>query len=100
MQRIDERIAKAQQELDEAKAKKLQSKVEQRTKQIEKLKADKRTKEDLKNVALGTSRINYNDPRITVAWCKRHDVPITKPFNKSLVAKFTWAMSSPPDWKF
>ena len=28
-------------------------------------------KEDLKNVALGTSKINYMDPRITVAWCAR-----------------------------
>lgn len=36
------------------------------------------TKEDLKTVALGTSKINYLDPRITVAWCKRHEVPIEK----------------------
>lgn len=35
-------------------------------------------KEDLKTVALGTSKINYLDPRISVAWCKRHDVPIEK----------------------
>jgi hypothetical protein len=39
---------------------------------------DKNTKEDLKTVALGTSKINYLDPRITVAWCKRHEVPIEK----------------------
>lgn len=39
---------------------------------------DKETKEDLKTVALGTSKINYLDPRITVAWCKRHEVPIEK----------------------
>lgn len=36
------------------------------------------TKEELKTVALGTSKINYLDPRITVAWCKRHEVPIEK----------------------
>lgn len=36
------------------------------------------TKEDLKTVALGTSKINYLDPRITVAWCKRNEVPIEK----------------------
>lgn len=28
-------------------------------------------KSDNKQVALGTSKINYMDPRITVAWCKR-----------------------------
>ena len=27
--------------------------------------------DDNKLVALGTSKINYMDPRITVAWCKR-----------------------------
>ena len=31
-------------------------------------------KDETKNVSLGTSKINYNDPRITVAWCKRHEV--------------------------
>lgn len=36
------------------------------------------TKDDMKTIALGTSKINYLDPRITVAWCKRHEVPIEK----------------------
>ena len=45
---------------------------------IEKMEMDKKTKEDLKTVALGTSKINYLDPRITVAWCKTHEVPIEK----------------------
>ncbi|KAK1274463.1 DNA topoisomerase 1 [Acorus gramineus] len=45
---------------------------------IEKLEREKITKEDLKTVALGTSKINYLDPRISVAWCKRHEVPIEK----------------------
>jgi DNA topoisomerase-1 len=36
-------------------------------------------------VALGTSKINYLDPRITVAWCKRHEVPIEKVWTSSLV---------------
>ena len=54
----------------------------------------------LKNVSLGTSKINYNDPRITVAWCKRHDVPIHKPFPKTLLSKFSWAMAIEPDFKF
>ena len=45
---------------------------------IDKMEMDKKIKEDLKTVALGTSKINYLDPRITVAWCKRHEVPIEK----------------------
>jgi len=33
-----------------------------------------------KNLALGTSKINYMDPRITISWCKSHEVPIEKIF--------------------
>lgn len=50
----------------------------QTTTKIEKMERDMKTKEDLKTVALGTSKINYLDPRITVAWCKRHEVPVEK----------------------
>ena len=32
------------------------------------------------NIAMGTSRINYMDPRITISWCKMKDVPIEKIF--------------------
>lgn len=67
---------------------------------IEKMERDMQTKEDMKTVALGTSKINYMDPRITVAWCKRHDVPIEKIFNKSLLAKFAWAMDVDPEFRF
>lgn len=51
---------------------------------IEKMERDMQTKEDMKTVALGTSKINYMDPRITVAWCKRHNVPIEKVIYKEL----------------
>ena len=29
-------------------------------------------------IALGTSKLNYLDPRISVQWCKTHEVPIEK----------------------
>ncbi|GFP86880.1 DNA topoisomerase 1 [Phtheirospermum japonicum] len=78
----------------------LERKIAQTMAKIEKTERDKETKEDLKTVALGTSKINYLDPRITVAWCKRHEVPIEKIFNKSLLAKFAWAMDVDPDFRF
>ncbi|KAG8213967.1 DNA topoisomerase I [Butyriboletus roseoflavus] len=53
-----------------------------------------------KEVALGTSKINYLDPRITAAWCKKHDVPIEKIFSKTLLNKFPWAMEAQEGWKF
>ncbi|KAL3850228.1 hypothetical protein ACJIZ3_012110 [Penstemon smallii] len=78
----------------------LERKIAQTNAKIEKMERDKETKEDLKTVALGTSKINYLDPRITVAWCKRQEVPIEKIFNKSLLAKFAWAMDVDPGFRF
>ncbi|KAG8367362.1 hypothetical protein BUALT_Bualt16G0064200 [Buddleja alternifolia] len=78
----------------------LERKIAQTIAKIEKMERDKETKEDLKTVALGTSKINYLDPRITVAWCKLHEVPIEKIFNKSLLAKFAWAMDVDPSFRF
>jgi hypothetical protein len=64
------------------------------------LEADIRNRDENKEVALGTSKINYMDPRISVAWCKRCEVPIDKIFAKTLREKFNWAMAVGPDWKF
>jgi len=81
--------------LDQARAK-----AERKRTQLERAELAARVKEDLKTVALGTSKINYLDPRITVAWCKRNDVPIEKVFNRSLLTKFGWAMENEPSFVF
>ncbi|KAL6549677.1 hypothetical protein OROHE_008408 [Orobanche hederae] len=78
----------------------LERKIAQTIAKIEKMERDMETKEDMKHVALGTSKINYLDPRVTVAWCKRHEVPIEKIFNKSLLGKFAWAMDVDPGFRF
>jgi len=57
-------------------------------------------KEDNKTVALGTSKMNYMDPRITVAFCKRAQLPIEKVFTRGLRDKFPWAMYSKSTWRF
>ncbi|XP_045805225.1 DNA topoisomerase 1 alpha-like [Trifolium pratense] len=75
-------------------------KIAQTSAKIEKMQRDIHTKEDLKTVALGTSKINYLDPRITVSWCKRHEVPIEKIYTKTLLEKFAWAMDVDPDFRF
>lgn len=62
----------------------LQKKIADANKKIDKIKLDMQTKDDMKTIALGTSKINYLDPRITVAWCKRHEVPIEKVGNPNL----------------
>ncbi|XP_002978794.2 DNA topoisomerase 1 beta [Selaginella moellendorffii] len=78
----------------------LEKKLEQTDNKIQKMELDMKVKDDLKTVALGTSKINYLDPRITVAWCKRNDVPIEKIFTKSLLQKFTWALEAEPTFRF
>ena len=45
-------------------------------------------------------QLNYMDPRISVAFCKRNEVPIEKIFSKTLRDKFNWAMAVSPDWLF
>lgn len=58
-------------------------------------------KEDNSTVALGTSKINYIDPRLSVAFCKKFHVPIEKVFTKTLRDKFKWAIESADDnWRF
>ena len=67
---------------------------------IKKMELNIKHKDDNKEVSLGTSKLNYMDPRISVAWCKRNEVPIEKIFSKTLRNKFNWAMAVPPDWQF
>jgi DNA topoisomerase-1 len=67
---------------------------------INKWNIKKTEKDDLKSVALTTSKINYIDPRITVAWAKKVNLPVEKLFTKSLREKFPWAMDVSEDWKF
>ncbi|XP_053321970.1 DNA topoisomerase I, mitochondrial isoform X2 [Spea bombifrons] len=60
--------------------------------QLMKLKLQATDKEENKQIALGTSKLNYLDPRITVAWCKKFGVPIEKIYNKAQREKFAWAI--------
>lgn len=60
--------------------------------QLFKLEVTATDKEENKEIALGTSKLNYLDPRITVAWCKKHEVPLEKVYNKTQREKFAWAI--------
>ncbi|GIL73157.1 hypothetical protein Vretimale_4749 [Volvox reticuliferus] len=93
-------VQKGKSDGKKASVESLLSKIEKKKQAIFKVELQARSKEDLKTVALGTSKINYMDPRITVAWCKRNDVPIEKIFNKSLLGKFNWAMDVEPSFRF
>ena len=64
------------------------------------MKAKKELKIELKNVSLGTSKTNYIDPRITVAFLKRYNVPVEKVFSVALREKFKWAFDVDENFKF
>merc|ERR1719262_442354 len=66
--------------------------VERLKEQLQKLEMSATDKEENKTIALGTSKLNYLDPRISVAWCKKYDVPIEKVYNKTQRQKFQWAI--------
>lgn len=69
--------------------------------QLTKLEIQETDKEENKTIALGTSKLNYLDPRISVAWCKKFDVPIEKIYNKTQRDKFRWAIDmAGPDYVF
>lgn len=75
-------------------------KISQVQEAIEKDELAIKNKDENKQVALGTSKINYMDPRITIAWCKQKEVPIEKVFPQTLRKKFAWAMSEEPTYQF
>ncbi|KAJ2999594.1 hypothetical protein NUW54_g6916 [Trametes sanguinea] len=79
---------------------KIEEAIEKLDDKIKTFKLQMEDREAGKEVALSTSKINYLDPRITVAWCKANDVPVEKLFSKTLLTKFPWAMEVDPDWKF
>jgi DNA topoisomerase-1 len=78
---------------------KLEKKYEQLVEKVRAQKVLMIDKEEGKTTALGTSKINYIDPRISVAWCLKYEVPIDKIFNGTLREKFRWAIESvDEDW--
>lgn len=77
---------------EKANAEKKKKTLERLLEQLEKLEIQKTDKDENKTIALGTSKLNYLDPRISVAWCKKHDVPIEKVYNKTQREKFRWAI--------
>ena len=54
----------------------------------------------MKNVSLGTSKINYIDPRITLSFIKKHNIDINKLFTPTLQEKFRWASNVDENFSF
>jgi DNA topoisomerase-1 len=111
--KINERINELKnkkKELDKEKLsidKKQKDKLTKQNEKINKIKNQiieaenkKDLKMELKNLSLTTSKTNYIDPRITVAFFKKHNLPLEKIFSQTLRDKFFWAMDISKDWTF
>ncbi|TDZ13177.1 DNA topoisomerase 1 [Colletotrichum spinosum] len=83
-------------------AEKLEEQVKKIADRITNLELQAADRDGNKEVALSTSKINYIDPRLTVVFSKKFDVPIEKFFSKTLREKFSWAIKSveDDDWSF
>ncbi|KAK9493283.1 hypothetical protein V1508DRAFT_403979 [Lipomyces doorenjongii] len=80
---------------------KLQAQIEKLNERIVNTTLQLKDKEDNSTVALTTSKINYIDPRLTVMFSKKYNVPIEKLFSKTLREKFKWAIESADEnWTF
>tara|TARA_B110000879_G_C11135344_1_gene497878 strand:+ start:213 stop:1862 length:1650 start_codon:yes stop_codon:yes gene_type:complete len=67
---------------------------------IKLLRLKKETKSKMKNVSLGTSKMNYIDPRIVFAFMKRFQIPEEKLFTKTLLSRFKWASEVDREFRF
>ncbi|XP_020489520.1 DNA topoisomerase I, like [Labrus bergylta] len=75
--------------------------VERLEDQLMKLEVQATDREENKQIALGTSKLNYLDPRISVAWCKKWGIPVEKIYNKTQREKFAWAIDmAEEDYEF
>ena len=76
------------------------NKIKKLKEQIKKYKMRKESKMELKNISLGTSKTNYIDPRISIAFLKTHNIPVEKIFSQVLRDKFFWAFEVDKDFRF
>lgn len=84
-----------------ATVEKLKAQIEKIESRIAATSVQLKDKEDNSEVSLGTSKLNYIDPRLTVVFSKKFNVPIERLFTKTLREKFTWAIeSTDEDWRF
>ena len=83
-----------------SKKKSSKEKITKLNSKIKLIKGKKDLKIELKNVSLTTSKTNYIDPRITIAFLKRHNIPMEKIFSQTLIDKFFWAVDVDKNWKF
>lgn len=100
LETINERIKKLEKNKKKYKDKKKKDMVKKIEAKIKTLRLKKTTKNNMKNVSLGTSKNNYIDPRIIFGFMKKFNIPEEKLFTKTLLKRFEWARDVSKDYKF
>jgi len=97
-----ERVVKLEQKIEELEEKKKGASTTAAKARVQKsITLNKSKLEEARhNIATSTSKVNYLDPRITVAWAKAVEMPIEKLYNKTQLQKFVWAMETAKNWSF
>ncbi len=85
---------------DKNNKEKIKEKLEKVEEKIKRELSKKELKVELKNLSLTTSKMNYIDPRITIAFFKKNKLPLEKIFSPTLMDKFFWAMDISKSWTF
>jgi len=83
---------------DKSKNKKLNEKLKKLKNKINDKLSKRDLKMEIKNLSLTTSKTNYIDPRITIAFFKKHNLALDKIFSQTLIDKFFWAMDVDKNW--
>ena len=90
IEKLQEEIKRLKKELKTSKGKEtktLETKIENKQSILD-------SKNNLKSIAISTSKINYIDPRLVVSWCKKNELDIKKIYTLVLRNKFKWAIDS------
>ena len=100
--KISENLEKLKKQLAKAKksTKKNQKTISKIKERIKAYKSKKEIVKEMKNISLDTSKANYLDPRICVAFMKQNNLDVNKIFSKALQKKFTWAFNVDENYKF
>lgn len=101
--KINEKIKKYKRRISKFKKSNIKNKTERINKLKEKVKKliiKKKIKIESKNISLETSKINYIDPRISIAFMKKHNIDANKIFSTKLQDKFKWAFDVDENFKF
>lgn len=64
------------------------------------IKLKKSNKIAMKNISLGTSKLNYIDPRIVISFSKKFEIPLDKLFSKKEIDRFDWAKNVEKGYRF